>query len=80
MIPPGHEAEYFGFYEITDKGASWLGRFSSVWPINSPGQRRLTILSLLILFLSGLWLLCGVNLSQACDEAGQASSAAGDAG
>ena len=25
MIPPGHEAEYFSFYEITDKGASWLG-------------------------------------------------------
>ena len=25
MIPPGSEAEYFGFYEISDSGTSWLG-------------------------------------------------------
>ena len=25
LIPQGKEAEYFGFYEISDKGTSWLG-------------------------------------------------------
>ena len=25
LIPPGKEAEYFGFYEISDRGTSWLG-------------------------------------------------------
>ena len=24
-IPAGHEAEYFAFYEVTDKGTAWLG-------------------------------------------------------
>jgi UMF1 family MFS transporter len=25
LIPHGHEAEFFGLYEITDKGSSWFG-------------------------------------------------------
>ena len=25
LIPEGKEGEYFGFYEISDKGTSWLG-------------------------------------------------------
>jgi MFS-type transporter involved in bile tolerance (Atg22 family) len=25
LIPEGHEAEFFAFFEITDKGSSWLG-------------------------------------------------------
>lgn len=25
LIPHGREAEYFGFYEISDKGTSWIG-------------------------------------------------------
>ena len=24
-IPAGHEAEFFAFYEVTDKGTAWLG-------------------------------------------------------
>lgn len=25
MTPPGHESEFFGFYELTDKGSAWIG-------------------------------------------------------
>ena len=25
LVPPGQEAEFFGIYEISDKGSSWLG-------------------------------------------------------
>jgi UMF1 family MFS transporter len=25
LIPPGMESEFFGLYEITDRGSSWLG-------------------------------------------------------
>ena len=32
MIPAGQEAEYFGLYEISDKGTSWLGPLRSAWP------------------------------------------------
>ena len=28
LIPVGKEAEYFGFYEISDRGTSWLGPFA----------------------------------------------------
>jgi hypothetical protein len=27
LVPPGQEAEFFGVYEISDKGSSWLGPF-----------------------------------------------------
>ena len=27
LVPPGQTAEFFGIYEITDKGSSWLGPF-----------------------------------------------------
>ncbi len=69
MIPAGHEAEYFSFYEITDKGASWLGPLLFGLAYQFTGQYRLAILSLLVLFVGGLWLLSGVNLSQAQIEA-----------
>lgn len=25
LVPPGLEGEFFGFFEVTDKGSSWLG-------------------------------------------------------
>ena len=25
MIPPNRESEFFGLYEVTDKGSSWIG-------------------------------------------------------
>ncbi|NOT60205.1 MAG: MFS transporter [Acidobacteria bacterium] len=69
MIPAGHEAEYFSFYEITDKGASWLGPLLFGLAYQFTGQYRLDILSLLVLFASGLWLLSRVNLELARTEA-----------
>ena len=69
MIPPGHEAEYFSFYEITDKGASWLGPLLFGLAYQFTGQYRLAILSLLVLFIGGLRLLGRVDLPQASAEA-----------
>lgn len=25
LVPVGHEAEFFGLYEVTDKGSAWIG-------------------------------------------------------
>lgn len=25
FIPSGYESQYFGFYEVTDRGTAWLG-------------------------------------------------------
>ena len=30
LIPTGKEGEYYGFYEISDKGTSWLGPLAVV--------------------------------------------------
>ena len=73
MIPTGHEAEYFSFYEITDKGASWLGPLLFGLAYQFTGQYRLAILSLLVLFVGGLWLLSGVDVPQARTEAQRCS-------
>jgi MFS family permease len=38
FIPKGKEHEYFGFYEITDKGTSWLGPLVVGIVINATGD------------------------------------------
>ena len=40
LIPAGKEGEYFGFYEISDKGTSWLGPL--LFGIVVPDDRRAT--------------------------------------
>ena len=35
MIPDGREAEFYSFYEVSDRGTSWTGPWSLAWPISS---------------------------------------------
>lgn len=53
MIPEGMNAEYFGFFSVSQKFASIFGplMFAAVKDIT--GSSRLSILSLLVLFISG---------------------------
>ena len=71
MIPEGREAEYFGFYEITARGTSWLGPavFGIVNQVT--GSQRLAILSLMVFFGVGLIGLVPVKVRQAMLDAGQ---------
>jgi UMF1 family MFS transporter len=57
MIPPGKEAEYFGLYEISDKGTSWLGPLFFGLALQFTGSYRVAILSLAFFFAAGLFLL-----------------------
>jgi UMF1 family MFS transporter len=65
LIPPGREAEYFGLYEISDRGTSWIGPLLVGVTLQLTGSYRLGMLSLLVLFGAGLLLLARVDLARA---------------
>ena len=75
MIPAGQEAEYFGMYEISDRGTSWLGPLLFGLALQFTGSYRIAILSLVVFFLIGAALLAGVNVRQAAIEAGNRAPA-----
>ncbi len=70
MIPRGQESEYFGLYEISDKGTSWLGPLLFGLALQFTGSYRIAILSLIVFFVAGLLLLFRVNVRQGIAEAG----------
>jgi UMF1 family MFS transporter len=70
LIPSGNEAEYFGFYEISDSGTSWLGPllFGLAYQLTSSYRNALG--SLVVFFVVGFVLLARVPLRTAIEEAG----------
>jgi UMF1 family MFS transporter len=68
MIPEGQESEYFSFYEISDKGTSWLGTLFFGLSLQFTNSYRLAILSLVIFFVLGILLLLKVNVAKAREE------------
>ncbi len=70
MLPKGREAEYFGLYEISDKGTSWMCPLLFGLALQFTGSYRLAILSLITFFAAGLLVLLSVNVRQAAAEAG----------
>ncbi|MBV9769202.1 MAG: MFS transporter [Bryobacterales bacterium] len=69
MIPKGREAEYFGVYEISDKGTSWMCPLLFGLALQFTGSYRLAILSLITFFAAGLAVLLTVNVPLAAAEA-----------
>ncbi len=72
MIPKGQEAEYFGLYEISDKGTSWLCPLVFGLAIQFTGSYRISALSLALFFLGGLAVLARVDVGRAVAEASTA--------
>ena len=70
MIPRDREAEFFSFYEISDKGTSWMGTMIFGLVTQWTGSMRTAIFSLIVLFVAGLLLLITVNVPRAIKEAG----------
>ncbi len=70
MIPGEHEAEYFGFYEISERGTSWLGTFAFALAVQLTGSQRIAIVALIVFFIAGLLLLSRVDVRRAIVEAG----------
>lgn len=70
LIPAKREAEYFGFYEITDKGTSWLGPLAFGIALQLTGSYRSAIASLLIFFVLGFVLLLMVDMRRGIEAVG----------
>jgi len=73
MIPKDQEAEFYSFYEISERGTSWLGTFVFGLVNQQFGSLRLGILSIIVFFLCGLALLPLVKVEKAIQEGQQAS-------
>ena len=69
MIPQGQEAEFYSFYEISERGTSWLGTFIFGLVNQMFGSLRLGILSVIVFFVIGLVLLPLVNVPKAMEQA-----------
>jgi UMF1 family MFS transporter len=70
MIPAGHEATFFGVYEITERGTSWIGPFVFGLVASVTGSYRQAILSLVVLFVAGLLMLFFTDTERAIHDAG----------
>ncbi|MEU8660867.1 MFS transporter [Actinoplanes philippinensis] len=65
LIPAGKEGEYYGFYEISDKGTSWLGPLFFGLIFQLTNSYRAGIVSLVVFFLAGGVLLAFVPIRRA---------------
>jgi UMF1 family MFS transporter len=65
MIPKGKEAEYYSFYEVSERGTSWIGPALFAVVNQMFGSLRPAIFSLIFLFIMGLIVLPFVNVQKA---------------
>ena len=68
MIPAGKEAEYFSFYELSDKGTSWIGPLLFGIMLSATHSYRWAILSLLVMLIIGIIVLVRVDTAKAIAE------------
>ena len=70
MIPAGREASFFGIYEVSERGTSWLGPLVLSVVVARTGSFRYALLSLIVFFVSGMLLLLFTDTDRAIREAG----------
>ncbi|MDQ3665993.1 MAG: MFS transporter [Acidobacteriota bacterium] len=70
MIPKGREAAFFGLYEVSERGTSWLGPLLFGAVAAATNSYRQALLSLIILFVVGTIVLYLTDTDQAIHEAG----------
>jgi UMF1 family MFS transporter len=74
MIPIGRESAFFGLYEISEKGTSWMGQILFTIIIGATGSFRHAILGLIIFFVVGSVVLLFTDTNKAIHEAGNRTS------
>ena len=70
VIPRSQEAQYFSFYEISERGTSWLGTLAFGIAFGLTGSYRQSVLLIIAFFIIGGLLLLRVNIRQAITESG----------
>ena len=69
MIPSGREAAFFGLYEVSERGTSWMGPLLFSIVITRTGSYRQALLSLIFFFVVGLVVLLFTNTDKAIQQA-----------
>lgn len=69
MIPEGKEASFFGLYEVSERGTSWMGPLLFSIVIARTGSYRLALLSLIFFFVVGLIVLWFTDTDRGIREA-----------
>jgi UMF1 family MFS transporter len=70
MIPKERESAFFGIYEISEKGTSWLGNLVFAVVVGMTGSYRQAILALIFFFVAGFVILLFTNTTRAIHAAG----------
>jgi len=70
MIPAGRESSFFGLYEISEKGTSWMGQLMFTIIVGATGSFRQAILGLIVFFVIGSIILLFTDTTRAIHEAG----------
>jgi UMF1 family MFS transporter len=73
MIPAGKEAAFFGLYEVSERGTSWMGPLLFSIVIARTGSYRAALLSLIFFFVVGLVVLWITDTDRGIREAGNAA-------
>ncbi|HRH46695.1 MAG TPA: MFS transporter [Pyrinomonadaceae bacterium] len=70
MIPVGRESSFFGLYEISEKGTSWMGQLLFTIVVGATGSFRQAILALIVFFVVGSLILIFTDTARAIHDAG----------
>ncbi len=70
MIPKGRESAFFGIYEISERGTSWIGPVVFGFVAQMTNSYRQAILALIFFFIVGSLILFFTDTNRAVEEAG----------
>jgi UMF1 family MFS transporter len=70
MIPRGREASFFGLYEISERGTSWIGPLIFGIVAGATNSYRQAVLSLIVLLAGGMLVLFVTDTDAAIRDAG----------
>ncbi len=70
MVPANKESAYFGLYEISERGTSWLGPLVFGLAVQLTSSARAALLPLIAFFILGILILLTTNVRQAITDAG----------
>lgn len=70
MIPAGREASFFGIYEVSERGTSWMGPLVFGVVVAATNSYRQAMLSLIVFFVVGTIILYLTDTDKAIHEAG----------
>jgi UMF1 family MFS transporter len=70
MIPANRESAYFGLYEISERGTSWIGPIVFGAAVQLTGSARVSMLPIIAFFAFGIAVLAVTDIRRAIQEAG----------